>query len=305
MAFSFGGLGRSLGDFGSQVGQGQDIALDWRQRLQNLAIQQAKQKQDALMAPLLLQEVQTRLKQMQSPQNAGIVPTQGGGRGGVTFDPNTGTYRIQNLVPGAPPEPQFKSLQQAAAYYLQKGDFQKLAAVNSEIEKTKTQKNPPLEEMYYGITTDAQGRRVGIRKDTGKLEAIPSEGNMKFKEPPDPNAAFDRWVKEQNYRDTHKDESTPAVKTVLNAQKALQTLELGIQKTNRQFSIWNPETWGSDPTLQALAQNAMNDFQSKRDDAIAALTAEGKPIPEWLTKAGGAPTAPPTVPPPPGFVINK
>ena len=94
-----GWFGRGLGDFGSQVGQGYDINLDWKTRLQNLAIQNARQKLEDLMGPLQVQELQTRLRQMQQPQWEGTVNTPGGGVGAITRNPNTGATGMNPLVP--------------------------------------------------------------------------------------------------------------------------------------------------------------------------------------------------------------
>lgn len=136
-----GWLGRGLGQFGSDVGTGWDINQQWKARTQQMAMEQARQKIAMMQAPLQLQELQQRIKAMQNPQPAGVEKLPAGGLGGVTFQ--NGVYSIQNLAPGAPPEPKFASLQQAAAYYLQKGDFEKLKAVNDEIEKARAQKAPP------------------------------------------------------------------------------------------------------------------------------------------------------------------
>jgi hypothetical protein len=135
-----------------------------------MAMEQARQKLADLMGPLQLQELQQRIKTMQQPQAAGIEKLPGGGIGGVTF--KDGVYSIQNLAPGAPPEPKFSSLQQAAAYYLQKGDLEKLKAVNDEIEKTRTQKL--AQSGYTEMRPDTQGNMWGVNKATGTFEKIPS-----------------------------------------------------------------------------------------------------------------------------------
>ena len=143
-----GWLGRGLGQFGSDVGTGYDINLGWKERLQNMALQNARQKLADLKGPLELQELQTRLKQMQSPQPAGIVKGPGGETSGVTFDPATSTYSLKNLIPGTPPEPKFPTLQAAAAYYLQKGDYEKLKLVNDEIARMKPAKPEEIKDAF-------------------------------------------------------------------------------------------------------------------------------------------------------------
>lgn len=169
---NFAGLGRSLGDFGNQVGQASEINLDWRQRLQDLTFQAAKQKQDAMNQALQQQELQQRVKQMGQPQAAGIVKGPGGETSGVTFDPATSTYSIKTLLPGAVPEPKFPTLKAAAAYYLQKGDFDKLKTVNDEIDRNKK----PAPTGYSDLKEDTQGRLWGLRKDNNKYEIIPTPG---------------------------------------------------------------------------------------------------------------------------------
>jgi hypothetical protein len=113
----------------------------------------------------------------------------------VKFDPTTGTYSIQTLVPGAPPEPKFASLQQAAAYYLQKGDIDKLAQVNAEIEKTKNPQKVAEPKDAFELWR-AQNPTASVA-DWMKLQE-------KFKKPAaDPNATLDRWIKEQEYKAAH------------------------------------------------------------------------------------------------------
>lgn len=91
-------LGRSIGQFGSDVGSGYDISLGWKERLQNMAFEQARQKQQALMAPLLLQQLQQQIAQMGKPQYEGTANLPGGGVGAITFDPSKGTAGMQPLV---------------------------------------------------------------------------------------------------------------------------------------------------------------------------------------------------------------
>jgi hypothetical protein len=98
-----GWLGRSIGEFGSQVGEGREIAQDWRAKQQDMQLKAARQKLDELMLPLQLQEIQARLKQMNEPRAAGIIGTKGGGQAGVTFQPGTG-YSMQELEGGSDPD---------------------------------------------------------------------------------------------------------------------------------------------------------------------------------------------------------
>ena len=193
---SFAALGRSVGDFGNQVGQASDINLNWKQRLQQMAMENARQKLADLMGPLQLQEVQQRIKQMQQPREVGIVKGPGGETSGVTFDPATSSYSVKTLIPGAPPEPKFPTLQAAAAYYLQRGDFDKLKLVNDEIDRTKPQPKAAPEPKDAFELWRAQNPTASVG-DWMKLQE-------QYKKPSaDPNAAFDRWQKEQEYKAAH------------------------------------------------------------------------------------------------------
>jgi hypothetical protein len=304
-----GWLGRGLGDFGSQVGQGFDINLGWKERLQNMAMEQARQKQSDLKNALDMQELQTRIKQMKSPQPAGIVKGPGGETSGVTFDPATGTYSLKNLIPGTPPEPKFPTLQAAAAYYLQKGDFDKLKLVNDEIDRNKTQK-PPVEPKDAFELWRAQNPKASVAdwlKLQEKYKKTGAEGGTKTPfelwMAQHPKGTYDQWANES--KQTDSTDATKAVTAVLNAQKSLQSLEVGIQKSNKTFSIWNPNTWGTDPALTAIAQQATDDYNQKKQDAIEKLTDAGMPIPAWLSTAGGGgQQGNPPPPPVPGAVVR-
>lgn len=93
-------IGRSLGDFGSQVAGGRDIAQDYRAKQQQMAFDAARQKQQEMMAPLLLQELQKRVQQMSAPQFQGTAKTLGGGEAAIIRDPEKGTISTQDILPG-------------------------------------------------------------------------------------------------------------------------------------------------------------------------------------------------------------
>jgi hypothetical protein len=95
-----GWLGRGLGDFGSQVGAGYDINQQWKQRSQQMAMEQARQKLADLMGPLQLQQLQQQIKQMQAPQFQGTAKTPGGGEAAIIRDPEKGAITTQDILPG-------------------------------------------------------------------------------------------------------------------------------------------------------------------------------------------------------------
>ena len=299
-----GWLGRGLGQFGSDVAAGRDIA---QQRTFDIA----KQRLDTLKGQLDLQTLQKQLAQMGQPQPAGVQKLPSGGLGGVTFDPTTGTYSIQTLAPGAPPEPKFSSLQQAAAYYLQKGDYEKLKTVNDEIDRTKTAQKPAEIKDPFELwrSQNANAPVADYFKLQEQYKKPAGEGGIKTPfelwRQNHPKGTYEEWLGASKQED--RTDATRAVTTVLNAQKSLQSLEAGIQKSNKTFSVWNPKTWGTDPALTALTQQAVDDYQAKKQDAVEKLTDAGMPIPAWLNSSGGGGSTvpPPNVPPPPGFVPNK
>jgi hypothetical protein len=97
-----GWLLRGLGDFGAQTGEATQLNEDFAAKQQEMKIQAARQKIAELMAPLQVQEVQARLRELQQPKNAGIIATPGGGTSGVTY--RDGKFSQQPLVAGADPK---------------------------------------------------------------------------------------------------------------------------------------------------------------------------------------------------------
>lgn len=289
-----GWVGRSLGDFGSQVGQGFDINLGWRERLQQMALQNARQKLEALMGPLQLQELQQRLKQMQGPQPAGVERSATGGLSGVKWNPKTGQYELQELAPGS----------SSATKITTPFEAWRAGNPNAPLEDWfKLQRAPAKpEEGIQGERVDNQGRLWDFNKGTNQWELaavkakfpVPKEGTEGGIKTPfelwklnNPKGTYDQWIQASKQQD--RGDATKAVSTVLNAQKSLQSLEVGIQKSNKAFSIWNPKTWGTDPALTALAQQALDDYKQKQQDAVEKLTDAGMPIPAWLGGATGTP----------------
>jgi hypothetical protein len=264
-----------------------------------MALENARQKIAEMRAPLELQELQTRIKQMQSPQPAGIVKGAGGETSGVTFDPATSTYSIKTLIPGATPEPKFQTLQAAAAYYTQHGEWDKLKLINDEIDRNKTQKTPagPKDPFELWLAQNPNGSVAEWLKLQEKYKKTGAEGGTKTPfelwMATHPKGTYDQWINES--KQTDRADATKAVTAVISAQKSLQSLETRIQLSNKAFSIWNPKTWGKDPALNAVAQQAIDNYNALREDAQEKLTDAGMPVPAWIAPAGSAP------PPPAGF----
>jgi hypothetical protein len=301
-----GWLGRGLGEFGSDVGRGYDINLDWRQRQQQMALENARQKIAQLRAPLELQELQQRIKQMGQTQPAGVEKLPGGGLGGVTFDPATGTYSIKTLTPGVPPEPKFPTLQAAAAYYLEKGDWEKLGQVNTEIEKTKTQPKPAEIKDPFELWK-AQNPNAPVS------EWLKMQEKFK-KQPVDANAAYDRWVKEQEYKAAHPAEkpAKPIPPDVLNLLKApvpkTPTAEQSRRLADAADRVFGGTAYKQD-LIKRGARSPLLGLRSPYTD-VAYASGEYAAILNSIKQAAGqqessGEISPPNVPPPPGFVPNR
>jgi hypothetical protein len=177
-------LGIGLGDAGSQVSQGVSAGQDWRQRQQQAVFDNARQKLAMLMAPLQLKELQNRLSEFGQPKPEGLVGTQGGGTAGTTFNPGTGQYSLQPLVPGADPASIKKQIQSLAAsapkeYQAAIGatadsidmgedplkaldKAQQLVGQAAGKESSAAQKTRFKLDMKQGIVSDAQGKEYSI-----------------------------------------------------------------------------------------------------------------------------------------------
>jgi hypothetical protein len=94
-----GWLARSLGQFGSDAGQGYDINLGWKERLQQMQIAAARQKLAEILGPLQVQEIQERLKQMQNPKTE-LVGTPGGGTSSISISPEGVVGAPKEVIPG-------------------------------------------------------------------------------------------------------------------------------------------------------------------------------------------------------------
>ena len=92
----FGNIARTLGGVGNDVSNAQQANTA-------LSQQAAADKLKQIMAGLQIQEIRNRLSEFGQAKPAGIEKTPEGGIAGFTFDPNSGTYKAQPLLPGAAP----------------------------------------------------------------------------------------------------------------------------------------------------------------------------------------------------------
>jgi hypothetical protein len=296
-------IARSLGQFGSDVSTGQDIAQDYRARAQQMQMAAARQKLADLLGPLQVAELQQRLRQQQNPQPSGIERGPTGAISGVTWNPNTGKYELQSLAPGQAVPPKITT------------PFEAWRAQNPDAPLSQwfkdSQRTPEAKDPFEVWRAQNPNASVADWLKLQEKYKKPAGGEGGIKTPfelwknNNPKGTYEQWIQSSKQED--RGDATKAVTAVMNAQKALQSLEVGVQKTNRQFSVWNPNTYGNDPALAAITKQATDDFEAKRQDAVAKLTDAGMPVPEWLTRpmGGNGNVPPPTAPPPPGFVPNK
>ena len=193
-------LGLGLGDLGSQIGQGHDIALDWKAREQDMALKAARQKIDNVMLPLQLQELQQRIKQMGSPQNE-LLATPGGGTAQVTRGPGGGPVigqpkeiiagkkaslkdQYEELSQSDKPEDQakaqkiLKSMQEESATTAKKTPVQQLQqeildALSSNDFSTATKKMAQLKQLQDASKATGAPNKTSliIRANAGDPEA--------------------------------------------------------------------------------------------------------------------------------------
>ena len=206
-------LTRGIGDFGNQVGQASEINLNWRAKLQDMVMQKAREKNAELNSALQQQELQTRIRQMQQPREAGIVKGPGGETYGATFDPATSTYSFKSYIPGAPPEPKFKNPLEAMTYYANKGDAEKF----NQFKQIYDASRPQAPGGYTDTQKDTQGRLWGFNKDTNKYEIIPTPGAKFRGENEKTPSEYDQRI--TNYLAANGMKDTPA-----NRDKADQAL---------------------------------------------------------------------------------
>jgi hypothetical protein len=172
---NFGALGRSVGDFGSQVGEGYAINQDWKRQASELAIQQARQKLAELMAPLQLKKLQAELDAATRTQPYGTVSTEGGGTAGILYNPQTGTYSTQTLVQGHP-VPQFRTVDELTAYALQNNSTELLQQVEDYKQKTQKPTAPRIVTLKDGrsglMTPDGTVFDPSKRDAQGQMQII-------------------------------------------------------------------------------------------------------------------------------------
>ena len=167
----FASIARSLGDFGSQVGQAKEISLDWRQKQQQMALAAARQKLEEQMLPLQIQEIQARLKEQTAPKPYGVIGTRGGGQAFGVFNPATSKLELQQLESGADPEKvksQIVELAKGAPKEFQPSILSHVAAIDDGAdpmkELTEAQKilsTAAVKELPTGGTVNRlQQRRV-------------------------------------------------------------------------------------------------------------------------------------------------
>jgi hypothetical protein len=93
---NFGAVTRGLGSAGEQLGAASEGLRKSKleELLDNIRLQQLR---------LQIQKQQNEMHQANLPQPAGIIGGPGGSQEGLTFDPVTGQYKRQTIIPGYDP----------------------------------------------------------------------------------------------------------------------------------------------------------------------------------------------------------
>ena len=211
-----GWLARGIGDFGSQVGEGYLTAQDYKQKRLQMLMEQARAKQQEMLLPLQIQEIQERLKQMGLPKEVGLTSTPGGGTAGVTFDPTKSVYSLQNLVPGmdkntvkqrimemakTAPTPEYKSAieQIAADVDFSQDPSKELAKAETTLEQAAGKKGATTKT--WAPIRGVGGLFAGVKSPDGteyfSEETIPDEqGKALFRSMKDTEARYLRHQQE-------------------------------------------------------------------------------------------------------------
>jgi hypothetical protein len=188
-----GWLGRSIGGFGAQAGEGHDIALDWRAREQDMRMKAAKQKLDELLLPLQIQEIQARIRQMGSPQTR-TIGLPGGGTGLFSISPSGDASDVRTLVPGE--EPPLKQRYESEKDPEKKKQL--LAEMTQESEATSGARRNPIQKVQQELA-DAlnSGDNVTAAKKLDELKTIVSGS----KAPSAPTMTGLWWAKQHGDKD--------------------------------------------------------------------------------------------------------
>jgi hypothetical protein len=137
-----GALGRALGNFGSQVGEGYDISQQWKRQSSELAMQQARQKLAELMAPLQLAELQQRIASQKQSQELA---------------------------------PWIEYSEKKPDGSIEKGLYNQLTK-----ERRPYATDSPGIAKYTGMRVSEDGKLYGINSITGKEEQIPGSEGTEF-----------------------------------------------------------------------------------------------------------------------------
>lgn len=297
---SFGAFGRSIGDFGNQVGQGSDIAQAYRARQQQMAIEAARQKIASLMAPLQLQELQQLLRQMQQPQPAGIERGPNNALSGATWNPTTGKYELQPLAPGQAPTPKITTPFEAWRSENPNGTIEDWFKASQKPSKEPTdlfqvwrQQNPNASVSDWLKLQEKYKKTQGENAEKTPFELWKAQN---------PKGTYEQWI--QQSKQVDRTDATKAATAAMNAFRNYQQIQSDALKNASHFNWLGKGKYSTDEAQQRV-DAAKKDLDDKRQDAIDKLTAAGMEIPAWLRDQGGSGSATPTIPPPPGFQVNK
>lgn len=145
-----GWLARGIGEFGSQVGEGHDIALDWKLKQQKAQLEQTRAQMEQLLLPLQIQEMNARIRKLGSPETKFLTDPRGGTET-VEVSPDGTIGKPRELIPGKP-----KSFQEQ--YEEATTDEQRSALLDKSSKWAQaTQKRTPAQEAQEDYSAALRG----------------------------------------------------------------------------------------------------------------------------------------------------
>lgn len=167
-----GWLARGIGEFGSQVGEGHDIALDWKLKQQKAQLEQTRAQMEQLLLPLQIQEMNARIRKLGSPETKFLTDAQGGTET-VDVSPEGTVGKPRQVLPGRP-----KSLQEQ--YEEATTDEQRSALLDKSSKWAQsTHKLSPLQQAQQDYEEALKGGNQQAITQTRSVLDKMNEGTAK------------------------------------------------------------------------------------------------------------------------------
>lgn len=338
-------IGRSLGDFGNQVGEGYGISQQWQQRAQQMALANARQKQADLQSGLQKQELQQRMLEFQQR-------TKQWQQQQAQLDPNAQIASVEKLI-GRPMTPQerlqFAGLKPQPSAVPKYSDTKvntagQMTGVNStsgqmevipgseqfkyEVPGTRAETRPETQIFNgYKWQNDPTGKVQGPRDPTGQWvrlgrakepgnEKTPSEYDQRItnylaaNKLPDTPANRDKADQALGVRNKQTDHSDAikAYSAAVSAVNRYRSAQMAAIKAKNSVSDWHPTTWSAGKNADKVVAENASTAEGLRQSAIQEMSKAQMNVPSWLMQP--LESAQPTqmsseAPPPQGYELDR